>query len=64
MPSMVLAEVEVQLKQQDDDDAHLELLWALHFPRSDFPASSYSVVAIAITECREWISARFIVRNE
>ena len=63
MPSMLLAEVDAQLKTQDDDDVHLELLWAFQFPRSDFPGS-YSVVAIAITECREWMSPQFIVRNE
>ncbi len=63
MPAMLLAEVEVQMKEEEEEDVHLELLWAQQLLPSDFPGS-YSVAAIAITECREWRSPHFIVRNE
>ena len=63
LPAVQVDEVQIkQQQQQHGDDSHVEFLWAQQLPRSDF-VGSYSIAAIAVTECGEWWSPRFIVRN-
>ena len=63
MPAVLVAEVHAwQQQQQQHDEVHLELLCLLQLPRREFPGS-YSIAAIAVSDCGEWWSSNFIVQN-
>ncbi len=65
-PAVLVAEVDAwqqQQQQQQHDDVHLELLCLLQLPRREFPGS-YSIAAIAVSDCGEWWSSNFIVQND
>ena len=63
MPAVLVAEVDAWHQQQQQyDDVHLELLCVLQLPRREFPGS-YSIAAIAVSDCGDWWSSNFIVQN-
>jgi hypothetical protein len=58
--AVIVAEHDVRPQQQQHkDDVHLEHLCLIQLPHH----GSFAVSAVAVSECGEWSSPRFIVRN-
>ncbi len=63
IPAVIVAEYDVtQQHQQHIDDVHLELLCMIQLPYFDVPGS-FAVSAVAVSDCGEWRSSHFTVRN-